>query len=644
MEKIAAAAKPVLPPISGAPRAESSASTDDDELSEKILAARMAVVALRQAGNDFVTNPSEYTLFVTNLVKTFHNDKVNRIPIFAAYLLEGFGELCIQTWAMLGFRDSVQFTKLDKKQRLALGNWIYVHSLVLAGTDTGDSDVMGRLVACGIITFSIELLATDLFHPSKNSQEQSMICLNLLGTLYNVAKKWDRGVETIRSVQGSDREVAKYTSNGDPALKTMATIVLTFLLSEDEQKRMLESTEANIRYMIHILDDCLKSKDQDHIGQFGYSAVEIMDSLTRMAVADVNKEKIVSGGALPHYAKVLDGSGSYSTHEQEEACKGLWTLAFSPKNKVKIAADAGCMQGLRQAATSSQTPVRKAAEGALWVIEGEANHVKSLAAASDKDKSTAAIAGGHIMLSYNWAVKPQVIRIKDDLKAAGYRVWIDIENMSGSTLEAMSKAVEDAWLVLIFFTEKYKQSAPCRLEAEYTYNRGKKFIPIKMEGGYKPDGWLGLLLASKLFFDFTKDGQWEMMFDGLCAEINRMMLDESSDRIDGKTTDPTAPAVYNGSSDAVAGAPTHPALLHPKTSYAVLAANSWQEQDVKQWLTENKLHGYIQKFSGLSGQHVIALRRLMDSAPEFFYQTLKQDLSFVFLDLLTFSNMLQALR
>jgi len=48
------------------------------------------------------------------------------------------------------------------------------------------------------------------------------------------------------------------------------------------------------------------------------------------------------------------------------------------------------------------------------------------------------------------------------LKADGYDVWIDLEQMGGSTLEAMAKAVENASVVLICMCRKYKESRNCR--------------------------------------------------------------------------------------------------------------------------------------------------------------------------------------
>ena len=36
----------------------------------------------------------------------------------------------------------------------------------------------------------------------------------------------------------------------------------------------------------------------------------------------------------------------------------------------------------------------------------------------------------HVFISYNWGSKPMVLRVKDRLKDAGYKIWMDVEDMS----------------------------------------------------------------------------------------------------------------------------------------------------------------------------------------------------------------------
>ena len=44
-------------------------------------------------------------------------------------------------------------------------------------------------------------------------------------------------------------------------------------------------------------------------------------------------------------------------------------------------------------------------------------------------------------------------------------------------------------------------------EASYAYKLGKQIIPLMMEENYEPDGWLGIILGTKLYMHFEKDPQ-----------------------------------------------------------------------------------------------------------------------------------------
>ena len=46
-------------------------------------------------------------------------------------------------------------------------------------------------------------------------------------------------------------------------------------------------------------------------------------------------------------------------------------------------------------------------------------------------------------------------------------------------------------------------------EAEYAFIRNKYIIPLKLQKGYTPDGWLGIIQGSKYFYDFTREDRLE---------------------------------------------------------------------------------------------------------------------------------------
>ena len=62
---------------------------------------------------------------------------------------------------------------------------------------------------------------------------------------------------------------------------------------------------------------------------------------------------------------------------------------------------------------------------------------------------------------YQWDVQATVLRIATSMRDRGFNVWMDTEMMSGSTLDAMAAAVEDAHCVLICITERYKARGRC---------------------------------------------------------------------------------------------------------------------------------------------------------------------------------------
>lgn len=99
----------------------------------------------------------------------------------------------------------------------------------------------------------------------------------------------------------------------------------------------------------------------------------------------------------------------------------------------------------------------------------------------DKQKS-------HIMISYNHSSRDMCLRIKDELKSRGFNVWIDVEQIYGSTLATMAEAVENSAVFLMCVSEKYYQSPNCRLEAEYAVRLQKPIIPLIMQADYMPLG------------------------------------------------------------------------------------------------------------------------------------------------------------
>jgi hypothetical protein len=68
----------------------------------------------------------------------------------------------------------------------------------------------------------------------------------------------------------------------------------------------------------------------------------------------------------------------------------------------------------------------------------------------------------HVMISYNWGNQRMVKRIAKYLRDHGITVWIDVDNLQGSIVEAMANAIEQADIFLMCYSQKYKYSNNCR--------------------------------------------------------------------------------------------------------------------------------------------------------------------------------------
>ncbi|CAF1446909.1 unnamed protein product [Adineta steineri] len=145
---------------------------------------------------------------------------------------------------------------------------------------------------------------------------------------------------------------------------------------------------------------------------------------------------------------------------------------------------------------STEQGVQAAAKGVFWKLENELIITEQLL---DKNENTINNEEKYdIMISYSHSNKDLCLQIYESLIKLNYRVWLDFENMYGSTLQSMATAIELSDMVVICMSNPYKQSAYCRSEAEYAYTRQRHIIPLVIEKKYRSDGWLGIICASKM--------------------------------------------------------------------------------------------------------------------------------------------------
>jgi hypothetical protein len=202
----------------------------------------------------------------------------------------------------------------------------------------------------------------------------------------------------------------------------------------------------------------------------------------------------------------------------QEATMGiLQRLALFGPTAEALRADVATMSAIRAVSERGSDAAKCSAAGARFQLDSE---VRRKAAASNGSTRRPK----HVMVSYNWDHQPTILRVVAALQARGYDVWVDVEQMKGSTVDTMARAVENAAVMVMGVSRAYKESTNCRLEAQYGMQREVEAVPLLLEEGYQADGWLGMMMGTKLWFGLygealSSEGVFESRMEAVAFEL-----------------------------------------------------------------------------------------------------------------------------
>ena len=412
-------------------------------------------------------------------------------------------------------------------------------------------------------------------------------CFNIL---YNLARKTDL---VKANVDFEGKETLVYFAKSDIAIVSPLALLSLAYVVDEESNHLILAAEEILGALTSLLQKAFESERRKFDG---FSAKELAEGLSRLAINDTNKRVLGEKGAIQVLVSIIKTSNDNS--EKVSAVNALWVLAFDENNKKAITQDKETLDILRRLQQSDDPEVQKAAAGALWELEGKT------ARNSEMTKAT----GNHVMISYQWDSQEVLVEVKNSLQASGYRVWMDLEQMGGSTLEAMAKAVENASVVLVCVSHQYKESPNCRSEAEYAYQLRKDIIPLMMQQNYKPDGWLGMIVGTKLWIDLRNSFNVEAAIGKLKKELGDRGRENQGNYLTVEHEKP----VEKGQE------------LTPELS----GVADWTANEVKDWFKDIGLDDICKAvLPKLNGQALIYLYALRDECPDYFYRCLETNLN-----------------
>ena len=238
---------------------------------------------------------------------------------------------------------------------------------------------------------------------------------------------------------------------------------------------------------------------------------------------------------------------------QKPALEILLALSFNNNASFYLKENQNVMNYIRILSRNNiygESTLQRAAAGLLWKLEKETEAVSKPVTLNSYKYD--------VMISYSHGDKRVCHQIHKQLVKDGFRVWIDLEHMHGSTMIAMADAIENSNVILMCMSDNYKQSVYCQSEAHYAFERRRRIIPLIVKSYYKPDGWLGIIVSGKLYVDFTKL-EFNSAYEKLNNEIRQCCSQNTSQtKVDGteKYQHNSSPTMNEVGSQSIAQYPT----------------------------------------------------------------------------------------
>ncbi len=173
----------------------------------------------------------------------------------------------------------------------------------------------------------------------------------------------------------------------------------------------------------------------------------------------IKNEFVNQGGLEPLITFIRDGDRNKQSEKQlEDALKILWSCAINnPQALNTLQQDTELMTRVNQlfenAKNNKNSSLEKAADGLIWKVEKEEKfkqqQVEEAERKQQEKKRKAQETGEEeeeeeeeeqydCMLSYSWADMDLAHKIFHHLtEKLGYKIWLDQEQMHGSTIQAM---------------------------------------------------------------------------------------------------------------------------------------------------------------------------------------------------------------
>ncbi|CAF2017157.1 unnamed protein product [Rotaria magnacalcarata] len=422
-----------------------------------------------------------------------------------------------------------------------------------------------------------------------------------------------------------------------------ACVILAYTLDEEDIKASEKESGRLLSNLLNLLRKNMraltkKSKNEEAIESNITLLVEALQSLVQH---DQIKVEILKQNAL---YLLIDNYQTFNDRSKRLVLESLVSVTFIEGAARLLGENKNFINSIQNMQKTATEGIQKAAEKILWNLHKESeNSVQQTKKMNNVKMSSTDRSRKHqydIMISYCHAEKELVNRIHQFLVDQGFKIWIDQYNIYGAATQAMIDAVENSEFIIICMSDSYKRSAYCQAEAEYAFRCKRRLLPVILRQGYRPDGWLGLLLGSRIYIDFT---QLEF-FQACTSLLKEIQLQRGNhcedDAISGDAlNEDQSNAIKRIKSDSKKSLKSYAIETLKKAKlpeeylnrntvqsiYRSISAHRWTTDDILDFLYDTNLHYMMPLCEFMTGRGLMKLCEMCQAAPNRFYSQLNKE-------------------
>ncbi|XP_060577248.1 uncharacterized protein LOC132734507 [Ruditapes philippinarum] len=346
----------------------------------------------------------------------------------------------------------------------------------------------------------------DLLHLDKIdlADENSLVLSSAINILYECVRHPFTKKEKFRQ-SGIIVTVLLFLSCKNAQFRLRSVLILCYVLTENQ----MFWSEIHLDFfdiLCEAINEALLAKDRR---VYGFSISELLNGLKALQFCFPDKLYFMNKHPLPLINCLL---ASPDQSDVLAAVNVVWELAFCEQNRKEIQENEDIIECIEDLSHSNNTAKRFSAKRTLFVLVDQGKRIRRTGLASRKD-----VSGQHILICYNMSDQKTALKVYHSLSSYGFPVWIDIAELNkySDSLDAVLRAIEQASHVVVCFSENYASDQSCRMEAEYAFTLKKRIIPLKLQTGYEPVGWITSVLGSRFYLTLTRDRSFEKQMNNL---------------------------------------------------------------------------------------------------------------------------------